>query len=220
MVPKMNRGRSDYFQHTVDTPPHRASTPLTAPSKANVPKNNIGGPESKLPFVVESCLCWNLCLFYCPAVWGYHYVKSLLLSTGWYKGLLRRSINLIHSVLGDRFVTGITACHDLTTWIPLVTHSRTEIDRKTAWGNYLALVRVLETRYPETLTPVVGNLPGQRRRSLSLEEIESMNFDADVELLRVLRQDTICRRLASLAMRPFSCDFGTKVGESRTITLL
>lgn len=223
MGPKLNRGGSDYFQHTVETPPHRASTPVTALNKTNLPQNNIGGPDSKLPFVVESCLCWSLCLFYCPAVWGYHYVKSLFLSTGWYRGLLRRSINLVHGILGDRFITGISAWPDLTTWIPLVTHSRAEIDRSTAWGRYLALVRVLETRYPETLTQVVGNFPakhGPRRRSMSLEEIESMEVGADAELLRVLRQDTICRRLASLAMRPFSCDFGTKVGESKTITLL
>lgn len=151
-------------------------------------KTFIGGPGTGLPFAVESFLGWSLCIS-CLAVSGYHYVKSVILSS-------RRIRCLVRSVLGGWLITTNTSVNNDAEfdWIPLTTYTRAEIERCTPWQRYLSLVRVLELRYPDALLP---------EQSSSITDIEMVKRKADDELVRALRQDDVCRRLASLAMRPY-----------------
>ena len=185
---------------------------------------HIGGPHTRLPIVVESFLGWSLCLS-CLAVSGYHYAKSILLSSKWYMSMHRRVHGVIH-VTFWRFVGGdfkMKKLHANTEierpWIPLTTHSRAELDRCSPWERYLSLVRVLEKQHPETLYPLVpengdsilderdystktGMNGGISKRLSNMEDFESLKQKADAELIRVIRHDDVCRRLASLTMRP------------------
>ena len=102
-------------------------------------------------------------------------------------------------------------------WIPLTTHSRAELERQSPWERFLSLLRLLEERHPEALAPLVsienarggGGAPDgpdgatTGRTPSSMNDIRSAQRDADDALVRALRGDGICRRLASLAMRPY-----------------
>ncbi|KAL3823807.1 hypothetical protein ACHAXA_011594 [Cyclostephanos tholiformis] len=135
-----------------------------------------------------------------------------------------------------------------TSWIPLTTHSRSELDRISPHERYLTLRRLLESKYPEVLLPRTTTAPSSMRAmkdecvdddrsstSINPEDDDSNNDEnddeddddndenddadydyanqnslaplrneADVALVGVLRRDGICRRLASLAMRPYN----------------
>lgn len=176
----------------------------------------VGGPGTRLPFVVESFLGWSLCIS-CLTVSGYHYVKSVILSS-------RRIRCLVRSVLGGWLITNSTSGNDaeLDDWIPLTTYTRAEIERCTPWQRYLSLVQVLELRYPDALLPSEQSQSGSkanndageevattndRQQASNITDIEMVKRKADDELIRALRQDDVCRRLASLAMRPYKlCD--------------
>ncbi|KAL7451486.1 hypothetical protein ACHAWC_003954 [Mediolabrus comicus] len=176
----------------------------------------IGGPGTRLPFVVESFLGWSLCIS-CLTVSGYHYVKSVTISSALY----RRVRRLVRSILGGWLITKSNRdiSHEDLVWIPLTTHSRSELSRQTPWERYLSLVQVLERRYPDALLPI---LPPERslneaatdeegRETISqmqmvtnnIEDIETIKRNADDVLVHALRHDDVCRRLASLAMRPY-----------------
>lgn len=178
----------------------------------------IGGPGTRLPFVVESFLGWSLCIS-CLTVSGYHYVKSVAISSALY----RRVRRLVRSILGGWLITKSNRdnSHEDLVWIPLTTHSRSEL-RQTPWERYLSLVQVLERRYPDALLPI---LPPERslieavtdeegREAVNqmqmltnniegIEDIETIKRNADDVLVHALRHDNVCRRLASLAMRPY-----------------
>ncbi len=166
----------------------------------------IGGPGTRLPFAVESFLGWSLCIS-CLGVSGYHYVKSVILSS-------RRIRRLVHSVLGGWLITNNTSDDDAgLDWIPLTTHSRGEIERCTPWQRYLSLVQVLELRYPDALLPSQSESKEDAtvmdNKASDIEDIEMVKRKADDELIRALRQDDVCRRLASLAMRPYRATIGS-----------
>jgi len=178
----------------------------------------IGGPGTRLPFAVESFLGWSLCIS-CLAVPGYHYVKSVIFSS-------RRIRQLVNNILGGWLLTSNTSDNDAELdWIPLTTHTRAEIERCTPWQRYLSLVQVLELRYPDALLPILppvtsqsGSLANNEAREVAttidrqvsnVADIEMVKRKADDELLRALRQDDVCRRLASLAMRPYRATIQT-----------
>lgn len=177
----------------------------------------IGGPGTRLPFVVESFLGWSLCIS-CLTVSGYHYVKSVTISSALY----RRVRRLVRSILGDRLLTKRN--HDMSSredlpWIPLTTHSRSELERQTPWERYLSLVQVLERRYPDALLPILPSesslieavtdeegseaINQMQMVANNIEDIETIKRNADDVLIHALRHDDVCRRLASLAMRPY-----------------
>lgn len=164
----------------------------------------IGGPNTWLPFYVESFLGWSLCLS-CLTISGYHYVKSTLISSGWtYYGLslCRRVRRTLQGMFGGTIERGsiarLTTSGQETAWIPLTTHSRAELERQSPWERFQSLIRLFETKYPEVLTSSVevGD------DFSSSDNLANMDF-ADAALIRVLRHDSICRRLASLSMRPY-----------------
>ncbi|KAL7429481.1 hypothetical protein ACHAXM_001715 [Skeletonema potamos] len=181
----------------------------------------IGGPGTRLPFVVESFLGWSLCIS-CLAVSGYHYVKSVTISSTFY----RRARRLVRTVLGGWLIKNNTSDNDAElAWIPLTTHSRAEIERHTPWQSYLSLVQALELRYPDALLPILppekshsGSIASNEAREVAttitrqasnFADIETVKRHADNELMRALRQDDVCRRLASLAMRPYRATIET-----------
>ena len=126
----------------------------------------------------------------------------MLVVSGLFGGLIGRRIYQYHplqdSALADH--------GDEATWMPLTTHSRSELERASPWERYLSLLRLFEKRHPEVLTPLsVPTKNGySRERALSnMDSFEELKCHANASLIHVLRTDDICRRLASLAMRPY-----------------
>lgn len=220
------------------------STP--SPSPSNKPSIDtgethpfhIGGPNTHLPFFVESFLGWSLC-FSCLSIPMYHYAKSIFHSTNWYckvrHGLYRWMLSneiIGGYLLGDKWKQQLLEVgHDVSKenqWIPLTTCTREELSRNSSWKCYLLLVRVLEKEYPETLVPLLAaekdadKLDGvsdtvtassnSADKVLSNEQCyTALTQKADVALVKVLRNDDVCRRLASLAMRPHEVTIETNV---------
>ena len=173
--------------------------------------SHLGGPNTLLPFVVESFLGWSLCIS-CLAVSGYHYVKSVIISS-------RRIRQLVRGIFGGSLIANNNYDAELD-WIPLTTHSQAEIDRCTPWERYLSLVQVLERRYPDALLSTIESVATKEGRdhdetevttdstnkvvsTTDKDNIEMAKRNADDELICALREDDVCRRLASLAMRPY-----------------
>ena len=185
---------------------------------------HIGGPSTCLPYAIESFLGWTFC-FSCLTVSGYHYAKSVVCRSKWYLKLqttIHKWVSLIKSLP--------KSCnhYDFTEekmWVPLTTYTRDELNRHSPWESYLSLVRVLEKEHPETLVPLLAlendaskldGLSETASSAIITDEIASNNESyvtltqqADRELVRVLRRDDICRRLASLAMRPHEVTIDT-----------
>lgn len=202
---------------------------------------HIGGPNTRLPFIVESFLGWSLCLS-CLSVSGYHYAKSILLSSNLCCRLSRTLRTLVSGKIRRWLqVGGITTrllpssgfdanftCDEK--WIPLTTCTRDELKRHSPWNSYLMLVRLLEKDYPETLVPLMAmerdaaKLDGIKTDTSSnaaeedlwnRETYSALTRQADVALIKTLRHDGVCRRLASLAMRPH--DVTIETTETTTI---
>ncbi|KAL7533294.1 hypothetical protein ACHAWF_004444 [Thalassiosira exigua] len=169
-----------------------------------------GGPEpnnpSALPPLVESLLCWT-CFLFCPAAYGLGYARSVLLSSRWCNRLRRRALGLAGSLrprLGSDRKDRALPPDDETDepWIPLTTHSRAELDRCSSPERYRSLVRALERRHPSVLAPTEPDLHG-RGADPTRRDFVSREYSADAALVRALRGDGVCRRLASLSMRPY-----------------
>ncbi|KAL7512980.1 hypothetical protein ACHAXN_011218 [Cyclotella atomus] len=202
-----------------------AATSDTSKLSKDMSPFHIGGPNTCLPFSLESFLGWSLCVS-CLSVSGYHYAKSLLLSSNLYNKMRRFMHGCIVSTMkrwlgcpGGQLTSGFDA-HNFTEqgqWIPLTTCTRDELKRHSPWESYLMLVRILEKEYPETLVPLLAiendsaKLDGVKTTTSQTcaDEVVSnkecyiaLTQQADAALIRVLRRDGVCRRLASLAMRP------------------
>ena len=141
----------------------------------------IGGPGSILPRPVESFLSWTLCLS-CLSVSGYHYCVSTYFSP-----FLSHSRNAVVTFLHNlKSVKSASKERQerlvLKCGIPLTTHSRSELDRCTPLQRYHQLLSMLHHIHPHDTTIL----------------------DNDDKLIEVLTTNHICRRLASLVMRPFS----------------
>mmetsp|Transcript_442 Transcript_442/g.867 ORF Transcript_442/g.867 Transcript_442/m.867 type:complete len:626 (-) Transcript_442:1026-2903(-) len=193
----------------------------------------IGGPNTSLPFFAESFLGWSLCFSFLAVSgyhYGKSIVfssglycricrKARGLVRGMIGGWIDSGLALMYPASHNQHSTQLqgrslldTACEDEATWIPLTTHSRAELDRQSPWQRYLSLLRVFEKCYPEVLSPLMS-IDNERvlakngcvtERTLShMDSLISLKCNADAALIRVLRRDSICRRLASLAMRPY-----------------
>lgn len=129
--------------------PAAASTETNDSPKETEPFH-IGGPNTCLPFFAESFLSWSLCLS-CLSVSGYHYFKSILLSSNVYCKLHRGihgwvSAKIKRWLIGgqSKQLTGFGANFtDDEKWIPLTTCTRDELSRHSPWESYLLLVGVI-----------------------------------------------------------------------------
>ena len=105
-------------------------------------------------------------------------------------------LRALHSLLGI-YTLILTNCFEL---------SLLELERASPWERYLSLLRLFEKCHPEVLTPLsVPTKNGySRERALSnMDSFEELKCHANASLIHVLRTDDVCRRLASLAMRPY-----------------
>ena len=137
----------------------------------------IGGPGTRLPRPVESFLSWSLCLSRLT-VSGYHYCVSIYVVP-----LITRIRNSASTKRVKSTADGNGNGNGIKCWIPLTTHSRSEQDRCTPVQRYHQLITMLQHYgVSDSETGCNGS-----------------------QLVTLLRQNTICRRLASLAMRPGSC---------------
>lgn len=161
----------------------------------------LGGPGTILPSAIESIFSWSLCLS-CLSISGYHYYKSILVTPmvtkvcAWARSMMRHRVLCNYPTVDEnRNVPPSTTAHTtahkdrtvdfsvpfLRYWIPLTTHSRSELQRINPVKAYERLVEVLTI----------------------LAQRASTSVDDKDFLLRVCRTNMICRRLASLAMRPY-----------------
>jgi len=156
----------------------------------------LGGPQSSLPFVVESFLSWSLCIS-CLSVSGYHYVigtiltprivqvrkyvSSLLHVSNWKKIL--QQAHLSEQSEGNSNVP----VDLLEYWLPLTITSRNEIDRVSVRQRHDQL---------KTLLQKLG-----------------VSFHDEKDLIRIIRSSEACRRLATLMMRPIQ---STEMSQSKT----
>ena len=205
----------------------------------NIFPYHIGGPNTTLPIVVESFLGWSLCLsclavsgyhygksiisssnWYLKCHRRVHVIiQKIRMRQLIGKGILFQYNNEAKQILDNHCNTQTNKVVQLlsgnqidndendeveTPWIPLTTHSRAELDRKSPWERYVSLVCVLEKNYPESLLPTHAN--GQRKNAAKDGNVEEI---ANAALIHALRTDDICRRLASLAMRPFDVTITT-----------
>ena len=152
----------------------------------------IGGPESLLPALVESFLSWSLCIA-CLVVSGYHYCVSTYIFPLFTK--IRNTLNFFATALTN---TGTSKTEDISNtcmyvkcWIPLTTHSRSELDRFTPLQRYHQLISML--RYNGLSFD--GCISGDGKQTMLISEHSE-------KLVEILRKNSICRRLASLALRP------------------
>ena len=157
-------------------------------------KVRIGGPGSKLPTAVESFLAWSLCLS-CLAVSGYHYVMSTYVIPFLFKWRSHGTASVKDGSLSRSKLINDSSDevrHQPKAWVPLTTHSRDEVDRLSPLERYEQLKTMLNYHRIE--------YPPKN------QEIRSR---IELEIINLLREDSICRRLASLSMRPFDT-FDTK----------
>ncbi len=168
----------------------------------------LGGPSSLLPRPVESFLSWSLCIS-CLSVSGYHYcvaafIKPLLTKLRFRPGLfLRRGI----SSGADGSGPNVQKLPFFQCWIPLTTHSRSEVDRGTPFDRYQQLIQIL-IKYGFTAEKLASIHNGMEMcasngfsTTCSSEKLNDDEHDLD-SLVALLRENTICRHLASLVMRP------------------
>ena len=147
----------------------------------------LGGPNTALPRPTESALSWSLCLS-CLGVSGYHYLRTTVVvpALSFVRAQVRRLTHVLVA-LPVRLVTSSSqplqplqpdvAPHTYElAWVPLTTHSRSELDRATPRQRCGQLVRLL------------GQL------------LQVVNDDG---IVVTLRRNHVARRLASLVMRPY-----------------
>ena len=159
-------------------------------------------------------MSWSLC-FLCLFVSGYHYYISTLLAP-WIAKFRRSALHLVCRittcyVLNKRGSNASTYLRSKCT-LPLTTISRNEIDRLTPIQRYYQLIEMLQRRGFS-----VSDLEYERN-GCSKESMINHDLERREQLVKILRTDNICRRLASLAMRPFESNCFLK-GYCRTYQL-
>lgn len=170
----------------------------------------IGGPATILPKPIESFLGWTLCIS-CLSVSGYHYyvsnyIKPFILglkrkfitsSSFSSSATIRYSQNTTRTTNNEAALNSFLKC-----WIPLTTHSRSEISRKSPLERYDELTQMIyhllraAGRKPSEL----AEMKSESDLNVSLEQID------DEVLVAFVRENRICRRLASLVMRPYEVE--------------
>jgi len=178
----------------------------------------IGGPGTSLPRPIESFLSWSLCIS-CLAISGYHYCVStyfipfakttrhispaLILKRHTAAGAPTSS-PAVHQGVANTSTSTSTSTSSTSSsypymkyWMPLTTHSRNELDRKSPLQRYHQLLSML--KYYDINIPIT-----ETKSSVDSCEIEIKSLmRQEDELIKLLRENTICRHLASLAMRPY-----------------
>ena len=181
----------------------------------------IGGPNTILPKPIESFLSWSLCIA-CLSIPTYHYYVSnhvkpffMKLQRKQIKASLSSSSSLPSTKLNE---SSLSYKSFLDCWIPLTTHSRSEIERKTPIQRYEQLIQFLyhiitttksssSINNGETLT----NFDWTSEEQFVIEHLD------DDTLVTLMRENTICRRLASLVMRPYKLNTSTIFGSSMVL---
>lgn len=151
----------------------------------------IGGPGSKLPPAVESFLSWSLALG-CLSVSGYHYLVGTI-----FRPHLARLRRLLQSRRRIE-VQEEEELQELPCWLPLTTYTRAEAERCTAMERYRQLVSLLVQNPP----------PSMDAGPINIDPLYT-----DDELVRIIREDVILRRVVSLAMRPPSTVWKLPLGQ-------
>jgi hypothetical protein len=138
----------------------------------------LGGPNTILPSGIESFACWSLAIS-CLSVSGYHYVVENFIKP--------YSVSFLAAIFGIRrnpepFATDFLC---FPCWLPLMTFSRSELERATPRERF------------DQFTLVLSIL----KKSKGSDEKSALAVSDD-ELVLLVRNNVILRRLASLAMRP------------------
>jgi len=159
------------------------------------PQPALGGPGSLLPWPLESFLSWSLCIS-CLSISGYHYCVAAFIRPAWNRWRMSTK-SVLAIVLGIHNRKRLQHSGSDTikqssdsekkalpferAWVPLTTCSRSEQDRFTA----IARLQQLDAALARLLNPT------------------QLEVCKDKELVNAIRSDEICRRLASLAMKPY-----------------
>ena len=157
----------------------------------------IGGPGTILPRFVESSLSWSLCIS-CLSVSGYHWCRTTLVTPAfkYVRQLIRARTRRILDYIGyssskedDGHVENVFEdLGDLpfmkNPFIPLTTSSRNEVSSKSAKERYDQLVWYVSS-------------------CVLIDCRKQLKDISDAELVHLFRSNDICRRLASLMMRPY-----------------
>jgi hypothetical protein len=197
---------------------------------------NIGGPNTVLPNIVESFLCWSLALS-CLSISGYHYIKdnycTMTLRTATtilYEKVIQRFLlyPLLRLYFGQKMQNPMVERyhdksdasplpvsqqheqekpqqlrqHKFPCWLPLMTYSRAELQRGTPYERYIQLGQLLDCIDPSYLI----------RRDMEIDNYADDKVGdqvlhctlSDKELVQLIRNNEIIRRLVSLALRPSS----------------
>ena len=161
------------------------------PNKKQNSNALIGGPGTMLPFWLESLLAWSLAIS-CLAVALCHWVKQLK-----------------HSILPDRQIG-----RNNKVMLPLTTHSRRELDEKTALQRYQQLIMLLELQKPVnkwTDDDLVENIQSNHilRRLVSLVMVQTSELDERMGLICQMKR--IWPRLLSIPSLKTATKYGFEI---------
>ena len=145
----------------------------------------IGGPGTILPNRVESFLSWSLALS-CLTVSGYNYIVDSYL-----KPFMTRQIRSWIRIKRRTKAAGNVKDEELPCWLPLMCHSRSELDRATP-----------QERYRQLLALVTRTIKANPTVHIVDESCTDLLLPDDDTLVELIRTNEMLRRLASLAMRP------------------
>jgi hypothetical protein len=194
----------------------------------------IGGPGTILPRAIESALSWSLAIA-ALSVSGYHFFVGTLL------GPYQRQIQSLltnepreecatstRSTASDGSsssnsssssdATTATPLLTLPCWVPLMTYSRSELDRATPLERYQQFLQVLQSidrGKGKEAGVSVDVCSSSNSNNSSSKELPTFN---DNELVGLIRTNESLCRLASLAMRPSDMHTNTKNTNGSTST--
>jgi len=184
----------------------------TTSSTSSIVRIVIGGPHTRLPRFVESLLSWSLCLS-CLSVSGYHYCVTTYIRPLWSilspSNDCRLLANDCHTASGTsssssssrRSSSTTTKTHPPMVWIPLTTHSQQEMESKTTMERYHQLCLFLSKVYNINLkTASFVDRSSSWDRLLDNDDHTATTTCTGEQLIEILKNDTIARRLASLVM--------------------
>ena len=142
----------------------------------------LGGPGTLLPRPVESFMGWCLAIS-CLSVSGYHYVVSTMIrpTVSRFLSSLNGRRRMIKNDEENNF-------QSFPCWLPLTTTSRREQASHSRMERYQQLVHAIQI----------------------ISKVSSAEELTDLQAASIIRENHTLRRLATLAMRPFSEDKHTK----------
>lgn len=126
-----------------------------------------------------------------------NFIKPFLLK---YK---RKQITSTHNNSAAAAASDNSNSSFLQYWIPLTTHSRAELDRKTPIERYDELIQMLYYLISATKVAPTAASSSSHTSLTNEEDVVIQHLDDDM-LVAFIRDNTICRHLASLVMRPYN----------------